>query len=100
MAPKMRDDAAKAKARAAAEAKKKVSEEEKKMYVLQQRLDKIRKAKLDEHNWLKHWVKMRDWTKSENARNVTTARIKSYLNAPIVDNFGTFKEEVIKFIIS
>ena len=42
---------------------------------------------------------MRDWEKYENARNVTTARIKLYLNAPIVDNFGTLKEEAIKFII-
>ena len=53
MAPKMRgsiNNAAKAKARAAAEAKNKADEEEKKMYSLQQRLNRIRKAKLDEHN--------------------------------------------------
>ena len=28
------------------------------------------------------------------------ARIKSYLNAPIVDNFGTLKEEATKFLVS
>ena len=27
-------------------------------------------------------------------------RIKSYLNAPIVDNFGTLKEEATKFLVS
>ena len=43
---------------------------------------------------------MRDWAKCDNARNVTTTRIKSYLNAPIVDNFGSLKEEVVKFIVS
>ena len=63
-------------------------------------MNKIRKAKLDEHNWTKHWVEMRDWAKRENARNVTAARIKSYLNATIVDNFGTLKEEAVKFIIN
>ena len=53
MAPKMRGsikDTAKSKARAAAKAKKKVVEEEKKMSSLQQQLNRIRKAKLDEHN--------------------------------------------------
>ena len=43
---------------------------------------------------------MKEWEKSENARNITTARIKSYLNAPIIDNFGTLKEEAIKFLVS
>lgn len=43
---------------------------------------------------------MKDWAKSENARNVTTTRIKSYLNEPIVDNFGTLKKEAIKFLVS
>ena len=28
------------------------------------------------------------------------ARIKSYLNAPIIDNFGTLKEEAVKFLVS
>ena len=103
MAPKMRgsvNDAAKAKARAAAEAKKKVEEEEKKLSALQQRLSKIKKAKLDEHNWPKYWAEIRDWSKSQGARNITLARIKSYLNAPIVDNFGTLKEEATKFLVS
>ena len=103
MAPKMRGSInvrAKDKARVAAEAKKKVAEEEKKLSVLQQRLSKIRKAKLDEHNWPKYWAEMRECSKSENARNITIARIKSYLNAPIIDNFGTLKEEVMKFLVS
>ena len=70
MAPKMRgslNDVAKAKACAVVEAKKKVVEEEKKMSSLQQWLNRIRKAKLDEHNWPKHWSKLREWRKSENA---------------------------------
>ena len=28
------------------------------------------------------------------------ARIKSYMNAPIIDNFGTLKEEVVKILVS
>ena len=56
--------------------------------------------KLDEHNWPKYWVELREWAKSENARNVMAARIKSYLNAPIIDNFGTLKEEAAKFLVS
>lgn len=89
MAPKMRgsiNDVAKAKPYTIAEAKKKAFKEEKKMSAIQQRLSNIKKAKLDEHNWPKYWVKMKDWAKSENARNVIVARIKSYLNASIVDN--------------
>jgi len=57
MASKMRgslNDVVKAKARAAVKAKKKAVEKEKKMYALQQHLNRIRKAKLDEHNWPKH----------------------------------------------
>ena len=53
MVPKMRgsiNDTAKAKARATIEAKEKVTKEENKLSALQQRLSKIRKAKLDEHN--------------------------------------------------
>lgn len=71
MALKIRDsinDIAKAKARAATEAKKKVGEEEKKLSTLQQCLSKIRKVKLDEHNWPKYWVEMKEWEKSGNAR--------------------------------
>ena len=70
MAPKMRgsiNKVAKAKACAAVEAKKKVVEEEKKMYAMKQHLHRIRKAKIDEHNWPKHWVELREWEKSENA---------------------------------
>ena len=66
MAPKMRDsinDATKTKAHAATEAKRKAAEQEKKLSALQQRLTKIRKAKLDEHNWPKYWVKMKEWEK-------------------------------------
>ena len=43
---------------------------------------------------------MKEWEKSENARNVTATKIKSYLNAPIIDNFGTLKEEAVKFLVS
>jgi hypothetical protein len=43
---------------------------------------------------------MKDWVKSENTRNVTSTRIKSYLNAPIVDNFGILKEEAAKFLVN
>lgn len=52
MAPKMRgsvSNSAKAKAWAIIEARKKVIEDEKKMSSLQQRLNRIRKSKLDEH---------------------------------------------------
>ena len=76
MAPKMRgsvNDVAKAKTRAAAEAKKKATEEEKKLSVLQQRLRKIKNAKLDEHNWPKYWAEIKDWSKSEGTRNITLA---------------------------
>ena len=58
------NDVAKAKAQAIAEAKKKVVKEEKKMFALQHHLNRIRKAKLDEHNWPKHWVEFREWEKS------------------------------------
>ena len=63
MAPKMHgsvNNAMKAKARAAAEAKKKAVEEEKKLLALQQCLSKIKKAKLDEHNWPKYWAEIID----------------------------------------
>ena len=103
MAPKMCgsiNDIAKAKAWAAAEEKKKAVEEEKKLLALQQRLSKIKKAKLDEHNWPKYWAEIRDWSKLDGTRNITTMRIKSYLNAPIVDNFGTLKEEAKKLLVS
>ena len=43
---------------------------------------------------------MREWEKSENARNITATRIKSYLNAPIIDNFGTLKEQAAKFLVT
>ena len=43
---------------------------------------------------------MKEWVKSENARNITATKIKSYLNAPIIDNFGTLKEEAVKFLVS
>ena len=43
---------------------------------------------------------MKEWEKSENARNITTSRIKLYLNASIIDNFGTLKEEAVKFLVS
>ena len=68
--------------------------------MLQQRLSKIRKAKLDEHNWLKYWVKMKDKGKNESGRNITASIVKSYMNAPIIDNFRTLKEEVFKFLVS
>lgn len=103
MAPKIRgsiNDTTKAKSRAAAEAKGKAAEEENKLSALQQCPSKIRKPKLDEHSWPKYWVEMKEWTKCENARNITVARIKSYLNAPIIDNFGTLKEKAVKFIVS
>ena len=103
MAPKMHNsinETAKAKARTVAEAKKKGAEEEKKLLVLQQCLRNIRKAKLDENNWPYYWDKMREWSKSKNTRNITVARIKSYLNAPIIDNFKTLKEEAVKFLVS
>ena len=94
MPPKMRsiiNDTAKAKARAVVEGKKKVVEEEKKMYALQQRLNRIRKSNRDEQNWTKHWVESREWGKRKNPLNFTTTRIKSYLNAPIIENFGSLK---------
>ena len=103
MAPKMRDnlnDAAKSKARVAVEAKKNVSDDEKKMSYLQQWINRIRKAKLDKHNWPKNWAKLREWGKSEGTQNFTIAIIKSYLNAPIIDNFGNLKEEIAKFLDS
>ena len=103
MAPKMRgsiSDAAKAKAQVAVEANKKEIKEEKKMFALQQCLKRIRKVKLDEHIWAKYCVEIREWEKSENARNIMTAIIKSYLNAPIIDSFGTLKEEAAKFLVS
>lgn len=43
---------------------------------------------------------MKDWVKREITTNITATRIKSYLNAPIVDNFGTLKEEVVKLLVS
>jgi len=43
---------------------------------------------------------LREWEKSENARNITATRIKSYLNAPIIDNFGTLKEQAAKFLVT
>lgn len=43
---------------------------------------------------------MKEWAKSENARNIIVARIKSYLNVPIIDSFRTLKEEVVKFQVS
>lgn len=103
MAPKIKgsiNNVAKAKAHAAAKANKKEAEEEKKMSLLQQCLSKIKKEKLDKHNWPKFWVEMKHWEKSENTRNVIVARIESYLNTPIVDKFGTLKEEAIKFLVS
>lgn len=70
------------------------------MSSLQQSLNKIRKAKLDEHNWPKHSAELREWEKSENSQNVSAAGINSYLNTPIIDNFGTLKEDASKFLVS
>ena len=70
MAPIMRGSlnvAAKSKVRATAESKKKVVEDEKKMSSLQQWINRIKKAKLDKHNWPKHQAELREWGKSENA---------------------------------
>lgn len=64
MAPKMRGsltNITKAKAQEATKAKKKAAKDEKKMSSLQQRLNRIRKAKIDEHNWPKHWTELRQW---------------------------------------
>ena len=57
-------------------------------------------AKLNKHNWPKHWAKLREWGKREGTWNLATARIKSYLNAPNIDNFRNLKEEVAKFLVS
>ena len=38
--------------------------------------------------------------KREGAKNLSAARIKTYLNAPIIDNFRNLKEEVAKFLVS
>ena len=68
MAQKMRggiNDAAKAKAHAVIEAKRKVAKEENKLSAFQYCLSKIRKTKLDEHNWPKYSVEMKEW---ENVR--------------------------------
>ena len=43
---------------------------------------------------------LKEWAKRENAKSITEARIKSYLNAPIIDSFGTLKEEAVKFLVS
>ena len=43
---------------------------------------------------------LREWGKSEGARNLSIARIKTYLIAPIIDNFNNFKEEATKFLVS
>ena len=53
MALKMRgsiNDTTKAKLRTTTKAKRKAPEEEKKVFMLQQCMSKIRKVKLDEHN--------------------------------------------------
>lgn len=70
------------------------------MSSLQQRLNRIKKYNLDEHNWLKHWAELREWGKSEGARNLSTTRIKTYFNAPIIDNIDNLKEEATKFLVS
>ena len=62
MAPKMRGSLTDA-----AKAKKKDVEDEKKMSSLQQWQNRIRKAKLNEHNWPKHWDEIREWGKSKGA---------------------------------
>ena len=43
---------------------------------------------------------MKEWAKSENVRNIMASRIKSYMNVPIIDNFGTLKEEAARFLVS
>lgn len=42
---------------------------------------------------------MKEWGKSEGARNFSATRIKAYINAPIIDNFDNSKEEPAKFLV-
>ena len=70
------------------------------MSSLQKRLNKIIKSKLKEHNCPNHWVKLGEWEKSEGAQNLSTSRIKTYLNLPIINNFGNLEEEASKLLVS
>lgn len=67
---------------------------------LQAQLNRIWKAILDKHNWPKYRadLKERGWTKGSMA--LATAKIKNYLNAPILETFDNLKEEAAKFLVS
>ena len=64
---------------------------------LQARLNKILKVKLDGHNWLKYLANPKEWGQIEGSKVLSIAKIKTYLNAPIMASFGNLKEEATKF---
>lgn len=69
------------------------------------RLNKINNTKLNEYPLERYWMDFKKWaypqvTWISESVYLANAKIKLYLNAPLVATFGTLKEESIKFIMS
>jgi hypothetical protein len=82
------------------EAKKKEFEVEMKMSPLQSQLRRIIKAMIYEHKWEKYWNELKEWGQIEGFLALFVAKIKSYLNTPILESFENNKEKAAKFLVS
>lgn len=69
------------------------------MSPLQARISRIQKSKLHQHNWMKYWAKLKEWSQTEGSTMLFIVKIKTYLNAPIMTSFNNIKEEVVKFLV-
>lgn len=75
------------------------------MSKLELRLNDIWNIKLDEYPWGRYWNDLKKWSfpkriLSGNVVYLASAKIRSYLNAPLIPPFGILKEEATKIIVS
>ena len=75
------------------------------MTELEGRMNRIRRARMDEMNWDKHWQSFYPWalTRGKWRKETETMQkvsIINYMSAPQVTHFDGWKEETKKVIIS
>lgn len=49
---------------------------------------------------MKYWIELKEWGQTKGSRALSIAKIKTYLNAPIMANFDNINEEACKFLVS
>lgn len=74
------------------------------MYELELHLNKIHNEKMDAYQWGRYWNDFKRWAYLEGNYSgesiyLSNAKIKSYLNVPLLAPFFSVKEEVAKFIL-